>query len=190
MTHQIAKGRSPCGIRMDRGSEFVNDKLKKWCHSQGIYFQMTAPYSPSQNGVAEHMNQILGKLAQAMLTASKLPQFLWEPTVTHTAYIQNCLYTSMRPEKMPYEAWYRKKPSITHLREFRAPVWILNQGQNIQKKMVPKSQQRVLVRYDDRSKLVKYFNTPMRNNTHLAELQILDPIQPIPTRRSGSRPFW
>jgi len=28
MTHQIAKGRSPCGIKMDRGSRFVNNKLK------------------------------------------------------------------------------------------------------------------------------------------------------------------
>ena len=163
MTYQIAKGRSPCGIRMDRGSEFVNDKLKKWCHSQGIRFQMTAPYSPSQNGVAERMNWTLGELVQAMLTASKLPQFLWEPAVTHAAYIRNRSYTSARPEKTPYEAWYGKKPSVTHLREFGTPVWILNQGQNIQKKMVLKSQQRVLVRYDNGSKSVKYFNTPMRN---------------------------
>ena len=63
MTYQIARGRSPCGIKMDRGSEFINDKLKRWCHLQGIHFQMTAPYSPSQNGVAKHMNQTLGELA-------------------------------------------------------------------------------------------------------------------------------
>jgi len=56
MTHQMAQGRSPCMIKMDRGSKFVNKELKKWCHSQGICFQMTAPYSPSQNRVAEQMN--------------------------------------------------------------------------------------------------------------------------------------
>jgi len=94
MTHQIAMGRSPCAIKMDRGSEFVNDELKRWCHSQGIRFQMTAPYLPSQNGVAECMNRMLGELARAMLMASKLPQFLWEPTIAHAAYICNRLYTS------------------------------------------------------------------------------------------------
>jgi len=72
--------------------------------------------------------------------ASKLPQFLWEPAIVHAAYIRNHSYTSARPEKMPYEVWYRKKLSVTHLREFGAPVWILNQGQNIQRKMLPKSQ--------------------------------------------------
>ena len=74
------------------------------------------------------MNQMLGELAQAMLAALKLPQFLWEPTIMHAAYICNCSYTSMRPEKTPYEAWNGKKLSITHLREFGMPVWILAQG--------------------------------------------------------------
>ena len=53
MTHQFALGRSPCVIKMDCRSEFINDKLKHWCHSQGIRFQMMAPYPPSQNGVTE-----------------------------------------------------------------------------------------------------------------------------------------
>ena len=112
--------------------------------------------------------------------ASKLPQFLWEPAVAHTAYIRNRSYTSVRPEKTPYEAWYGKKPSITHLREFGAPVWILNQGQNIQKKMVPKSQRRVLVGYDDGSKSVKYFNTPMRNILTLRNYKFLTLSNPSP----------
>jgi hypothetical protein len=47
MTHLKAQGRSPCAIRMDRGTKFVNEDLCTWCHSQGIHFQMTAPYSPS-----------------------------------------------------------------------------------------------------------------------------------------------
>jgi hypothetical protein len=48
---------------------------------------MTAPYSPSQNRVAEHMNQTLIELARAMLISAKLLEFLWEPAVQHTAYI-------------------------------------------------------------------------------------------------------
>jgi len=94
MTHQIAKGRSPCAIKMDRGSEFVNEELTKRCHSQGIRFQMTAPYSPSQNRVTKHMNRMLTELMRTMLMASKLPQFLWEPAIVHSTYICNHSYTS------------------------------------------------------------------------------------------------
>ena len=53
VTHLMARGLLPCVIRMDRGTEFVNEDLRTWCHSKGIRYQMTAPHSPSQNGVAE-----------------------------------------------------------------------------------------------------------------------------------------
>jgi len=49
--------------------------------------QMTAPYSPSQNSVAECINHMLVELAQAMLVTAKLPEFLWEPAVAHAAHI-------------------------------------------------------------------------------------------------------
>ena len=53
MAYLKARGQSPCAIRMDRGTKFVNEDLHTWCHSQGIRFQMTTPYSPSQNSVVE-----------------------------------------------------------------------------------------------------------------------------------------
>ena len=52
LTHLKTQGKMPKAIRVDRGKEFVNDELKTWCQEQGIEIQMTAPYSPSQNGVA------------------------------------------------------------------------------------------------------------------------------------------
>jgi len=56
MTYLKARGASPCTIRMDRGTEFLNENLRSWCHSEGIQLQLTVPYSLSQNGVAERMN--------------------------------------------------------------------------------------------------------------------------------------
>ena len=40
---------------------------------------------------------------------------------------------------MPYEGWHNKKPNVSHLCEFGAPVWILLQGQKIDQKMQAKS---------------------------------------------------
>jgi transposase InsO family protein len=51
-----AQGKNLKAIRIDCGKEFVNEELDSWCHEHGIEIQKTAPYSPSQNGVAERMN--------------------------------------------------------------------------------------------------------------------------------------
>ena len=53
-------------IRVDRGTEFINKDLISWCQAKGMDVQQTAPYSPSQNGVAERMNRTLVELARAM----------------------------------------------------------------------------------------------------------------------------
>jgi len=157
------RNKTPHAINMDRGSEFVKDELLTWCRSEGVQLQLTAPYSPSQNGVAEQMNRTLVKLVRAMLADSNLPMFLWEPAVAHATYLRNLSYTSAKPTAMPYQAWTGKRPNVSHLREFSAPVWVLLQGQAIQKKMMPKSQRRACVGYDNGSKLIKYYNAATKN---------------------------
>lgn len=43
----------PKSVRFDQGKEFLNQKFIDWCADKGIKIEATAPYSPSQNGVAE-----------------------------------------------------------------------------------------------------------------------------------------
>jgi len=115
MMHLIACGHSPCTICMDRGTEFVNEALRTWCHPKGIRYQMTAPHSPSQNGVAEWMNCTLGELSCTMLVASGLPEFLWEAATKHAAYIWNLSFMKFIPNSTPYQLWTGCKPNIAHL---------------------------------------------------------------------------
>jgi transposase InsO family protein len=124
---------------MDCGKEFVNEKLKMWCNERGIEIRFTAPYSPSQNGVAEWMNWTLVELARAMIHANELLEFLWECAALHAAYLRNRSYTKHLQKETPYQGWHNEKLNVSHLREFGAPVWILLQGQKEQRKMLPKS---------------------------------------------------
>ena len=124
---------------------------------------MTAPYSPSQNSVAERMNRTLVELARAMIIHSKLPEFLWEPAVAHATYMRNLSYTKFIPNTTPYQLWHNRKPDVSHLHEFGAPVWILAQGQRVLQKMLPKSQRRAYIRCNEGSKAVKYYNAVTRN---------------------------
>ena len=162
MTHLHVRGITTHGIRVDRGTEFINKDLQDWCHAKGMEIELTAPYSPSQNGVAERMNRTLVELARAMITASGLPEFLWEPAVAHAAYVRNRSYTMAITDKTPYEGWYGSKPNVAHLREFGAPVWVLLQGQNVARKILPKSKRRAYVGYNDASKSVLYYNAETR----------------------------
>jgi Integrase core domain len=140
LAYITARNKTLQAIRIDHSTEFTNADLRSWCTERGIKVQMTAPYSPSQNRVAERMNQTLVELARAMLISAKLPEFLWEPAVQHVVYIRNCSYTSAT-DKTPYKVWHNSKPNVGHLREFSAPVWTLLQGQKTQRKLLPKSKQ-------------------------------------------------
>jgi hypothetical protein len=162
LTHLKTQGKSPKAVRFDNGKEFLKEELKDWCAQQEINIQTTASYSPSQNGVAEWMNCTIVELARAMLNANQLPQFLWECAVAHAVYVHNRAFTKPLGNITPYETWFKRRPNVSHLREFGAPVWILLQGQKEPPKMQPKSQRCAYVGYDDGSNSVLYYNAETR----------------------------
>jgi len=49
-------GKALTFLRVDNGKELVNEEVKKFCAEEGITIETSAPYSPSQNGIAEHFN--------------------------------------------------------------------------------------------------------------------------------------
>nr|GEY36835.1 zinc finger, CCHC-type [Tanacetum cinerariifolium] len=44
-------------LRTDKGCEFTSNEFTKYCKENGIARQLTAPYSPQQNGVVERRNR-------------------------------------------------------------------------------------------------------------------------------------
>ena len=175
LMHLKTQEKSPKAIRFDNGKEFLNEELKGWCAQQGIDIQTTALYSPSQNGVAEWMNRTIVKLARAMINNHQLPQFLWEQAVAHAVYVCDHAFTTSLKNKTPYETWFEKRPNISHLREFGAPVWILLQGQKEPPKLLPKSHQSACVGYDNGSSSVLYYNAETRKILKSRNFRFLTP---------------
>ena len=66
---------------MDNAREFILGEFKDYLVSEGIILEMTSPYLPSQNGVAERLNRTLIERARAMIINSGLPKFLWEEAI-------------------------------------------------------------------------------------------------------------
>ena len=49
-------GKALAYMRIDNGKELINEEIINFCRGEGITIETTAPYSPSQNGVAERFN--------------------------------------------------------------------------------------------------------------------------------------
>jgi transposase InsO family protein len=55
----------------------------------GVQWQLTAPYSPQQNGMVERRNQIVVTITRSMIKAKNLPRFFCGEAVTAAVYLLN-----------------------------------------------------------------------------------------------------
>ena len=130
------------------------------------------------------MNRTLVELTRAMIKAQQLPEFLWEQAVEHAAYVRNRAYTRVIEDRTPYEAWFKRKPEVSNLREFGAPVWVLIQGQKIPRKILSKSKRRVYVGSEDGPKAIKYYCAESRSILTSRNFRFLTPQDDALQRRS------
>ena len=138
LTHLQTHRMTPQAVCFNEGREFISKELSSWFKEHRITIQETAPYSPSQNGVAERSNCTLVELARAMINAQQLPTFLCLHAVQHAAYLYNRAHTRALDNMTPLECWTGEKLNISHLQEFGAPIWILHQGLHKGHKYKPK----------------------------------------------------
>ena len=86
--------------------------------------ELTVPYNPQQNGVAERKNIMICEAAKAMLTDLDLPLSLRAEAACIAAYIQNISPHAILGEKTPKGIFTSKKPVVDHMRIFGTHVYI------------------------------------------------------------------
>lgn len=107
-----------CCLRTDRGGEFTSSEFNNFCSSNGIGRQLTAAYSPQQNGVAERRNRTLMNMVRCLLTAKEVPKVFWPEAVNWAVHVLNRCPTSAIQDKTPEEAWNGIKPSVEYFKVF------------------------------------------------------------------------
>ncbi|KIK58705.1 hypothetical protein GYMLUDRAFT_245800 [Collybiopsis luxurians FD-317 M1] len=97
-----------------------------------------------------------------MLAEYDLPLFLWPEAVAYAIYLKNCSPTqALDKDITPDEAFWKKKPDISALREFGSPCWVLRQdGQN--QKLTSKSQPFQFTGLSDELHAWRYYNPESR----------------------------
>ncbi len=102
-------------LRSDRGGEYTSASFIDYCNTHGISRQLTAGYSPHQNGTTERKNRTLLEGIRSIVSGTQIPKSLWEEIAKTVNYIQNRSPTKALRLKTPEEAYTGVKPNLAHL---------------------------------------------------------------------------
>ncbi|UYV64540.1 hypothetical protein LAZ67_3001142 [Cordylochernes scorpioides] len=138
-------------FRTDNGTEFLNKNFSDYLKSLGIVHELTAPYTPEQNGIAERDNRTIVESARCLLHGRKMPLELWAEAVNTAVYLLNRCTTKVLGNSTPYEIWYKRKPSILHLKTFGCNAYVHIPKDN-RKKLDKKSIRTFFVGYTETNK--------------------------------------
>ncbi|KAK2426825.1 hypothetical protein QL285_025456 [Trifolium repens] len=91
-------------LRTDRGGEFTSLDFKNYCEENGIKRQLTAAYTPQQNGIAERKNRTLLEMVRCMITSKDIPKRFWPEAVNWANYVLNRSPAAALVDVTPEEA--------------------------------------------------------------------------------------
>ncbi|KAI5344111.1 hypothetical protein L3X38_011988 [Prunus dulcis] len=117
-TVELQSGYKLKQLRSDRGGEYTSMEFERFCDNAGIERQLTTPYTPQQNGVAERKNRTIVEMAKCLMLEKKIPFDFWAEAVNTSVYILNRCPTKALSKKTPFEAYGGRKPGIKHLKVF------------------------------------------------------------------------
>ena len=153
-------------LRTDNGTEYVNNAFHSYLRSFGIKHQLTVPYTPQQNGVAERKNRTIVEMARCMLHAKNMHYKFWAEAMACATYILNRTPTKALKDITPEEAWSGRKPNLQHLRIFGSIAYVHIPKQK-RHKLDAKSSPFVFVGYDENTKGYRVYN-PLTNKVQIA----------------------
>lgn len=102
----------------------------RWCDTQGIVLELSAPNTQSQNGGAERSGAVIKEKSRANRLGAELPKDQWPEIVSATVYLHNRTPNHRNGWKSPYEVFFTmigfrngtatspRKPNLDHLRAY------------------------------------------------------------------------
>ena len=98
-------------LRTDRAGEYESNPFKEFCEQNGIIYEITPPYSPEPNGIAERKNKTLKEMMNVVLVSSGLSSNMWGEAILSTCHIQNKV-PHKKTSKTHFELWDGRKPNL------------------------------------------------------------------------------
>ena len=149
---ELQSGKKLKCLRIDNGGEYVSREFKDFCASKGIRRELTTPYTPAQNGVAERMNWTIQEKVTSMLSNAGLSQTFWAEAVNTTVHLINQSPSKALDSAILEEVWSGKKPSYKHLRVFGCEAY-MHVPKELRKKLESKSRKCIFLGYGKSGKM-------------------------------------
>jgi transposase InsO family protein len=147
-------------IRSDNGSEYISNELKNFFLTSGVIHELTPPYSPESNGIAERFNQTINTIARSMTIAPPDFPCLWAAAGNMAAYLKNKLPNKHLPSSTtPFERFHCKRPTISHLNPFgsKCYVHIREEERSSGSKHLARAREPIIVGYTSSPKVYRVF---------------------------------
>ncbi|KAJ3708372.1 hypothetical protein LUZ61_012077 [Rhynchospora tenuis] len=129
-------------LRTDGGTEFkpITRLFPQLVH------QITCPYTPEQNGVAERKHRHVIELSLATISHASIPLTLWDEVFSSIVYLINRLPPSNSTDLSPYELLFQRSPNYLELRVLGSLCFPFTRPYN-QHKLQPRSVACVFIGY-------------------------------------------
>jgi hypothetical protein len=143
-------------LSSDNGGEYTSKEFINFCIEARIKRELTTPYNPQQNGVAERKNGTIIEATKAMIHHQSLPMTLWAEACMTAVSVQNRSPYQILKNITPEEAFTKEKPEIEHFRIFGCPVY-LPVPKEKRSKLEPSGRKGTFVGYSESSKAYRIY---------------------------------
>ncbi|CAI7828383.1 unnamed protein product [Closterium sp. NIES-53] len=140
-------------LHSDRGGEFLGKEFTDFVDGKGIVHDLTCPYTPQQNGMAEREMRMVVESVRTMLLHMGVQHHWWHLALRQAFWVRNCLERStLLPETMPHQLRTSKKPNLTLARVWGCMAHFLVPEEQRGGKLKPKARWRLHLSVSEESK--------------------------------------
>ncbi|CAI7876009.1 unnamed protein product, partial [Closterium sp. NIES-54] len=101
-------------LRSNRGGEFLGKQFADFVNGKGIVHDLTCPYTPQQNGMAEREMRTVVESVRTMLLHMGVQHHWWHLALRQAVWVRNYLERSaLPPRTTPYQLLTGKKPDLS-----------------------------------------------------------------------------
>jgi transposase InsO family protein len=155
---EMVTGQKLAALRTDRGGEYLSKEFSTFLTAAGIQHELTPPYTPQHNGVAERANRTIFDAVRAMLHRAGLSSYFWAEAAQAAVHVRNRCSTRAVPGATPYQVWTGRRPSIENLRVFGCVAYVHVVEQKRSDKLGDRSIRCIHVGYSAQSKAYRLYN--------------------------------
>ena len=103
-------------MRCDSGKEYLNNRFYKFAKEKGIILNNCPACVNELNGTAERFNRTIMDMARCLLTEAQVHKRYRPEIIYAAAYLRNRTLTNSIERNNPFEIFFKRKPSVEHLR--------------------------------------------------------------------------